>query len=150
MALSDNRARALQAAGAASAAAPYVRRIMTDDRLRDDVRTIVNSAKHLYDTLAGDGVSRLLDDDIRKDVDQIMEAAQEAGDRVLRPRRTNWAAWIAAGAFVVGAIAGAVVYKPSRRYLKRTVGMSDGSGWIDASGADGGATETRSEAQMAA
>jgi hypothetical protein len=150
MAFSENRVRALQAAGAASAAAPYVRRIVTDDRLRDDVRTIVNSAKHLYDSLAGEGASKLLDDDIRKDVDRIMEAAQEAGDRVLHPRRTNWAAWIAVGAVVVGAIAGAVIYKPSREYLKRSVGMSDGSGWIDASGSDGGASEAHSEGQMAA
>lgn len=150
MALSDNRVKAMQAAAAASAAAPYVRRIVTDDRLRGDVRTIIEAARHLYDGLAGDGVSKLLDDDVRKDVDRIMEAAQEAGDRVLHPHRTNWAAWIAVGALVVGAVTAAVVYKPSRQYIKRTVGMSDGSGWIDTTDVAGGPDGVTGEGQMAA
>ena len=150
MALSDNRARAVQAASAASAAAPYVRRIIADDRLRDDVRTIVTSARHLYDTLAGDGVSKLLDDDVRKDVDRIMEAAQQAGDRVVHPHRTNWAAWIAVGALVVGAVVGAVIYRPSREYMKRAVGMNDGRGWIDTPGMGGDASEASGDTQMAA
>ena len=38
MAFDENRARQVAAAGAASAAAPYVRRIMSDDELRDDLR----------------------------------------------------------------------------------------------------------------
>ena len=41
MALDENRARVMRAAGAASAAAPYVRRIMKDDELRDDLRTLI-------------------------------------------------------------------------------------------------------------
>ena len=41
MAFDNNRAKVLRAAGAAGAAAPYVRRILSDDELRGDLRRLI-------------------------------------------------------------------------------------------------------------
>ena len=147
---SDNRVRMLKAAGAASAAAPYVRRIMSDEELRDDLRRIIRSARHLYDQLSDEGVSKLLDDDVRKDVDKIMEAVQGAGERIVAPRRSHTGAWVVGGTLIGAAVAGLLIYPTTRRVIMRAAGMSDGSSWIDTGMGGDGSTEARAEGQMAA
>ena len=75
MAFDENRARVLRAAGAASAAAPYVRRVVSDDELRNDLRSLVVAGRHLYEGLTANGVSKLLEDDVREDLDRIVAIA---------------------------------------------------------------------------
>jgi hypothetical protein len=93
MAMID-RSRAVKAASAAAVAAPYVRRLMRDDRLRDELRTLISSANHLYSELSsGDTVDTLLKDaSIRKDVDRMIASLQHAGQRAVKDRSSgpNW------------------------------------------------------------
>ncbi len=106
MALMDN-SRMWKAAGAAAAAAPYVRRLMGDERLRNELRTLIKSATHLANELSNDDtMDKLLKDDaIVKDVDKMLLAMQKAGRRAMAQRRsTNWMA-IA----IVGGVAGGIV-----------------------------------------
>ena len=151
MALDENRAKVLRAAGAASAAAPYVRRIMKDDELRDDLRALIVAGRHLYEGLTENGVSKLLDDDIRKDLDRIVASLQGASERVIRPRPSNhWAAWVVGGALIGGAVAGLLIYPGTRQPTAARVGMSQGDAWIETASGDGSGAETRTEAEMAA
>ena len=149
MALDENRARVLRAAGAASAAAPYVRRIMRDDELRDDLRTLIVAGRHLYEGLTQDGVSKLLDDDVRKDLDRIIASLQGAGERVVRPHRSHWGAWVIGGTLIGGAVAGLLIYPGTRRPLLRSLGLSEGDAWIETASGDGGA-QPQTEAEVAA
>jgi len=145
---SDNRVRVLKAAGAASAAAPYVRRILSDDQLRADLQTIIQAARHLYSELSDEGAAKLLDEDVRKDLDRIMEAVQGAGQRVVAPKRSHTASWVVGGTLIGVAVAGLLIYPATRRQITRALGMSDGSAWIDVdtSGAAGtGAASTGDE-----
>jgi hypothetical protein len=150
MAFQDNRAKVLRAAGAASAA-PYVRRIVTDDELRRDLRAVVVAARHLIEGLTESGPSRLLDDDVRKDLDRIVASLQGAGDRVVHVRRRgDWARWVIGGAFIGGAVAGLLIYPATRRRLLRAVGMSQGDAWIEAPSGDGSGAEEHDRTQTAA
>lgn len=81
----------LRAAGAAGVAAPYLRRMMKDADLRDDMRNLAAAAGHLYSELSReDRMRRLVNDRrIRKDVDEILESMQDAGQRIMKPRR-HW------------------------------------------------------------
>ena len=156
---SDNRVRVLRAAGAASAAAPYVRRtapyvrrIMSDDELREDLRRIIGSARHLYQELSDEGVSKLFDEDVRKDLDKIMEAVQEAGERIVAPPpRSHTGAWVVGGTLIGVAVAGLLIYPATRKTIMKAVGMSDGSAWIDVdTSGDSGTGEASTGDQMAA
>lgn len=151
MAFDENRARVLRAAGAASAAAPYVRRIVSDDELRSDLRTLIVAGRHLYEGLTANGVSKLLEDDVREDLDRIVASLQGASERVIRPRRSShWGAWVIGGALIGGAVAGLLIYPGTRKPLLRAVGMNDGEPWIDTASDNGGGGATRTEAEMAA
>ena len=151
MAFDENRAKVLRAAGAASAAAPYVRRIVSDDELRSDLRTLIVAGRHLYEGLTANGVSKLLEDDVREDLDRIVASLQGASERVIRPRRSShWGAWVVGGALIGGAVAGLLIYPGTRKPLLRAVGMSDGEPWIDTASDNGGGGATRTEAEMAA
>ena len=131
MAFSENRATVLRAAGAASAAAPYVRRIMGDDELRRDLRTLIVAGRHLYEGLTTHGASTLLEDDVRKDLDRVVASLQDASERVIRPRRSShWGSWIIGGTLVGGTVAGLLIYPGTRQPILRAVGMSDGAPWI--------------------
>jgi hypothetical protein len=115
-----DRNRALKAAGAAAAAAPYVRRLVSDDRLRAELRNLIQSANHLYSELAeNDTVDTLLkDSSIRKDVDHMLESMQKAGQRAMKQRRsTNWLA-ITIVSGVAGAIAALLVYPRTRHSIQ--------------------------------
>ena len=149
MALDENRAKVLRAAGAASAAAPYVRRIMKDDELRDDLRALIVAGRHLYAGLTENGAAKLLEEDVRKDLDQIVASLQDASERVIRPpRNSHWAAWVVGGTLIGGALAGLLIYPGTREPILRALGMSQGDAWIETASGDG--SEARSEAEMAA
>jgi hypothetical protein len=131
MAFSENRATVLRAAGAASAAAPYVRRIMGDDELRRDLRTLIVAGRHLYEGLSTHGASTLLEDDVRKDLDRVVASLQDASERVIRPRgRSHWGSWLLGGTLIGGAVAGLLICPGTRQPILRAVGMSDGEPWI--------------------
>ena len=121
MAMMD-RSRAIKAAGTAAAAAPYVRRLMRDDRLRTELRNLIKSASHLYSELSGgDTMDTLLkDDSIRKDIDHILASMQKAGQRAVKQRRgTNWMA-IAIVSSVAGAITALLAYPRTRHGIQST------------------------------
>ena len=142
MAYRDSRERVLRAAGAASAAAPYVRRIVTDDELRSDLRSLVVAARHLIEGLSESGPSKLLEDDVRKDLDRIVGSLQGAGDRVVHANdRSTWGRWVVTGAVIGGAIAGLLLHPTTRRQMMRAVGMSHGDAWIDTASGNGGGQE---------
>ena len=127
MAFDENRARVLRATKAASAAAPYVRRIMGDDELRRDLRTLIVAGRHLYQGLTAQGVAKLLEDDARKDLDHMVTALQDASERVIRPRRSShWGSWLIGGTLIGGGVAGLLIYPGTRQPILRAVGMSDG------------------------
>lgn len=131
MAFDNNRAKALWAAGAASAAAPYVRRILSDDELRGDLRGLIVAGRHLYEGLTSDGVSKLLDDDARSDLDHMVAALQDASERVLRPRRrSHWGSWLIGGTLIGGAVAGLLIYPGTRKPILRALGMDESDPWV--------------------
>lgn len=97
-------------AGAAGAAAPFVRRVMSDDELRHDLRTAIESAKKLYANIAQEQTAvlprkLLSDSEIREQLDKAREALQDAGSRIKHDARptTNWIPWV-----IVGGVAGVV------------------------------------------
>jgi hypothetical protein len=105
MPIADSTRRVTKAAGAATAAAPYVRRAISDEQVREDLRSAANAIRHLVDEFTGDDrVRRLVTDTgVRRDVDEILEAMQDAGRRVLQPRRRRPWGWV----FFWGSLAGA-------------------------------------------
>ena len=131
MASDSNRAKVLWAAGAARGAAPYVRRILSDDELRRDLRGLIVAGRHLYQGLTTDGVSKLLDDDARKDLDRMVAALQDASERVVRPqRRSHWGSWLIGATLIAGALAGLLIYPGTRKPILRALGMDDSDPWV--------------------
>jgi hypothetical protein len=67
-----------KAAGAATGAAPYARKLMADEDLRSSVKHFVKSADRLYNQLSSDVRARALatDDGVRRDVDRIIDSLQ--------------------------------------------------------------------------
>jgi hypothetical protein len=121
MAMMDRSRQVMKAAGAASAAAPYLRRAMADEHVRDDLRTMLAAANRLYrDAVAEDRLRRLVTDDrLPREIDHMVEALQDAGRRVIKPRRrTNWTAIIVVGGLVG---AGAMAWPRSRNAIIRFV-----------------------------
>jgi len=106
MPIGDSTRRVTKAAGAATAAAPYVRRAISDEQVREDLRSAATAVRHLVDEFTGDDpVRRLVTDaGVRRDIDEILEAMQDAGRRVLQPRRRVPWGWV----FFWGSLAGAV------------------------------------------
>jgi hypothetical protein len=150
MAFDENRAKVMRAAGAASAAAPYVRRIMSDSELRDDLRALVIAGHHLYEGLTENGVSKLLEDDVRTDLDHIVSSLQAASERVIRPQRsTRLASWVIGGTLIGGAVAGLLIYPGTRKPILRSLGLSDGDPWIDTA-SDNGGLKANAEKEMVA
>ena len=131
MAFDENHARVLRATRAASAAAPYVRRIMGDDELRRDLRTLIVAGRHLYQGLTAQGVSGLLEDDVRVDLDRIVAALQGASERVIAPRRSShWGSWLIGGTLIGGAVAGLLIYPGTRKPIVRALGRDDSDPWV--------------------
>jgi hypothetical protein len=121
MPIGDTTRRVTRAAGAASAAAPYVRRAIGDEQVRDDLRAAATAVRHLIDEFTGDdGARRLVTDArVRRDVDEILEAMQDAGRRVLQPRRQVPWGWIFFWGSLAGAVAAAFAVPQSRAAILR-------------------------------
>ena len=131
MAFDSNRAKVLWAAGAASAAAPYVRRILSDDELHGDLRGLIAAGRRLYEGLTTDGVSKLLDEDARKDLERMVAALQDASERVIRPQRSShWGSWLIGATLIGGAVAGLLIYPGTRKPILRALGMDDSDPWV--------------------
>jgi hypothetical protein len=119
MAMMDGK-RVVKAAATASAAAPYVRKLISDESLREELRTLIRSASHLYDELSKeDTVDRFLKDDgIRKDIDSILESVQKAGQRAMaKERSVNWMAIAIVGG-VAGGLAALLAYPRTRHGIQ--------------------------------
>jgi hypothetical protein len=117
---------------------------MSDEHVRDDLRMMAQAANRLYSDLAADDrVRRLVTDDkLRRDIDHMVEAMQDAGKRVIQPRRrTNWRTVVIVG----GATgAGLMAYPKTRNAIMRGVRSMSGraSGTVsEASERVGKATE---------
>jgi hypothetical protein len=131
MAFDNNRAKVLWVATAASAAAPYVRRILSDDELRGDLRGLIVAGRHIYHGLTSEGLSKLLDDDARKDLDRMVVAFQDASERAVRPqRRSHWGSRLIGGTLIAGAIAGLLIYPGTRKPILRALGTDDSDPWV--------------------
>src|SRR5664280_2750119 len=115
---------------------------MSDSELRDDLRALVVAGHHLYEGLTENGVSKLLEDDVRTDLDHIVSSLQSASERVIRPQRsTRLAAWMIGGTLIGGAVAGLLIYPGTRKPILRSLGLSDGDPWIDTASDNGGLTD---------
>jgi hypothetical protein len=119
--------KVMRAAGAATVAAPYVRRLTRDDKLRDDVKIVLDNVRHLYGEVSEEGVGSLVtDEDIRHQVDTILAALQDAGERLMRPRRRTsaWVPVLIIGGATAVAVGAVLAYPPSRDALMRMIPMS--------------------------
>ncbi len=131
MAFDNNRAKVLWAATAASTAAPYLRRILGDDELRGDMRGLIVAGRHLYQGLTNEGVSKRLDDGVRQDLDRMVAALQDAGERVVRPRRrSHWGSRLIGGTLIGAALAGLLIYPGTRRPILQALGIDDSGPWV--------------------
>jgi hypothetical protein len=116
----DDRLKTIRRVTGAAAAAPYVRRIVTDDELRTDMSDFVRSANDLMREVASD--TR-----VRSDVADIIRSLQDGASRVrqdIRPRRHPWRRFAAGAAlFFAGiGVAATLAYPRSRRGLVRVAG----------------------------
>ena len=128
MPIGENARRVTNAAGAATVAAPYLRRVMSDEQVRDDLRTMASAAGRLFGELSSDDRIRKLvtDDSLRRDVDAILGAMQDAGKRVIQPkRRTNWGPILFWGG-LAGAVAAVFAVPQSREAVLRWFGALRG------------------------
>lgn len=119
--------KVMRAAGAATVAAPYVRRLTRDDKLRDDVKIVLDNVRHLYGEVSEEGVGSLVtDQEIRHQVDTILAALQDAGERLMRPRRRTsaWVPVLIIGGATAVAVGAVLAYPPSRDALMRMIPMS--------------------------
>lgn len=106
---------ALKYATMAGAAAPYVRKIAEEKELRDELRSLVTSARHLYENLAPEqrrGRRRPDTAEVREWIDKASAALKDAAPRVARGKTESKAAPQPTGhahkwgrrLFVVGAV----------------------------------------------
>ncbi len=68
-------------------AKPVVERLLYDDKLRDNIRTFIDSARNIVDELSDESPTEILDrlwDDtkLRREVETAVEAAQEGAKRI--------------------------------------------------------------------
>lgn len=119
-----NGRRIAQTAAAASTAGPYIRRLMSDNELRDELRNLVRAASHFYEELGDDDRLHALVNDrkIRKDIDRIVEALQNAAQRVEKQSRgPRWSRYALIGG-LAGATAALLVYPRTRERIMGAVG----------------------------
>ena len=145
----DGGRQVVKAAGAATVAAPYMRRLMDDAELRDHLRGMFRSASKLYDELSEDDRFRklLTDDRIRKDVDNVLEHMQDAGRRVVKPRR-RWGRVIVITGLATGATVIAL-YRPARERVVAAARGTTSKATEVVRGSNGKAAETVDKAAEA-
>lgn len=104
--------------GVAATTAPYVRRLATDEELRDDVAEFIRSANNLIGHLRAD--KRL-----RRDLLEMVESAQSGADHLrgdIRPRRLMRTMLVGIGMIVIGAgLAIAFAWPRTRSQMKNVV-----------------------------
>jgi hypothetical protein len=102
--------------GVAATTAPYVRRLATDDELRDDVADFIRSANNLMNHVRSD--RRL-----RRDVRHMLESAQSGADHLrgdFRPHHFLRNLLIGTGVLITSIGVGiAVAWPRTRRQLTR-------------------------------
>jgi gas vesicle protein len=116
-----------KAAGAAAAAAPFARKLMTeaDEDVRSSVKRFVESADHLYNQLSIDDRLRRFatDDNMRRDVERLVGSVQgraRSVGRGARGRLDRKALVIGAGLGVmVTCLVAALLYPRTRRRIER-------------------------------
>jgi hypothetical protein len=116
-----------EAAGAATAAAPYARKFIADadEDLRSSVKQLIKSADHLYNQLSGDDRLRRLatDNKVWRDVDRITGSLQRSARRARRDtsrRIDRRALLLGAGlGIMVACLAAALLYPRTRRRMMR-------------------------------
>jgi hypothetical protein len=111
MALSSRIQTIGKVGGAAAGTAPYVRRLATDEELRDDVADFVRSANNLMNHLRSDRK-------LRRDVRGMVESVQSGADHVrgdVKPRHFVRNLLIGTGLLIAAVAAGAAVAWPRAR-----------------------------------
>ena len=115
-----------KAARAARRASPYVRRVVTDKELRDDLQRMLRSAGHLAEDAASDiaGPQRLRhlvgDSLVRGDVEALIASALETRRRLKAPapRRSYLPILlVGSGVLIGGAVAVLLLYPRSRERI---------------------------------
>lgn len=108
---------------------PFVERLLYDDELRNNIRTLIDSGRRIYDEVSGQSptevVSRLWDDDkLRREVEAVVAAA-EAGNRRIRGEKVKNGGGGSSGKilFVLAAATGALFLNPktgpaARRFVR--------------------------------
>jgi hypothetical protein len=110
----------------AATAAPYVRRVMTDDELHDALRSLVGGANDLVQHVSGGSVrDALTDQAVRGDIARIVESLQHGAERVTAKPRRSLARRMLRVIVIVAAIGtglavGALLYPRSRAALTRS------------------------------
>ena len=94
------------AAGQAARSNPYVRRIVEDDELRDNLRTAYESARKAYTRMSnGKGPTKALMEDkkVQKELKEAASSLKDAADALRAPkkRRRRTSRWLLVG--IVGA-----------------------------------------------
>lgn len=74
-------------AAAYGGARPVAERLLYDDDLRDNIRTLIESARNIYKELSGEDLTDILarlwdDDDLRSQLETVTGAAKEGAKRV--------------------------------------------------------------------
>lgn len=112
MAITDRIQTIGKVGGAAASTAPYVRRLATDENLRDDVGDFIRSANNLMNHVRSD---RRLQRDVRNMMTSIQSGAGHVrGD--VRPRHFLRNLLIGAGLLVAATAAGIAVAWPRARH----------------------------------
>ncbi len=114
-----------KAAGVAALAAPYVRRVASDEELRDDMRELMRSANKLYTRVGRDNGLRgiVYDDRVRRDVENVLDAIQHGAQRVIPPPapRHHWLRWFFIISAVIGGAAALLFYPRGREKVMEPV-----------------------------
>ncbi|MEX2024645.1 MAG: hypothetical protein WD993_06165 [Thermoleophilaceae bacterium] len=95
------------AAGKAARDNPYVRRLIEDDELREELRSAFESARKAYGRIDGKGPGRALEDKkVQRELKRAAESLKSAGESLReRPKRRK----LGIGRLLMLAIVGAVL-----------------------------------------
>ena len=107
----------------AATAAPYVRRIMTDDEIHAALRDIAGAANDLVEHVShGSPRDVLTDPAVRSDLAKIVGSVQHGAERVREKPRRSFVRRLLRITLVVaaaGLVAGALIYPRTRQVLTR-------------------------------
>jgi gas vesicle protein len=162
MAMNDKIKKAGTAAGAATAAAPYVRRLMSDHELRSAVQDLGGLAERLYEELS-DGENRLQDssmaETLKQQAGRVVDSVQHTARRMTgaerreekrreeQRRRNRLTVLFGAGVglLAAGLAAALLLYPRSRKSLARVAEQTRERAASTAREASGKVTATASK-----